>query len=172
LCLGSSVVDEYLFSEINELKVYQVSTNNNMLTISRKIFVCLCLLFSSELLADEKPFVPDSISGAITVSAEEVIELILLNSELVVIDSRKKTEYSKGHIEGAVNVLNTVMRQETIEMIAPDKSKAILFYCNGTRCLRSADAVSKTLEWGYKNIFWFRGGWNEWMDKRLPIITD
>ena len=105
-------------------------------------------------------------------SAEEVIELILLNSELVVIDSRKKTEYSKGHIEGAVNILNTVMRKESMEMIAPDKSKAILFYCNGTRCLRSADAVSKALEWDYKNIFWFRGGWNEWIDKRLPVITD
>ena len=147
-------------------------TNDNVLTISRKIFACLCLLLSSELLANEKPFVPDNIPGAITVSAEEVIELILLNSELVVIDSRKKTEYSKGHIEGAVNILNTVMQQEDMENISPDKTKAILFYCNGTRCSRSSDAVSKALDWGYKNIFWFRGGWNEWTDKRLPVITD
>ncbi|MDH5612676.1 MAG: rhodanese-like domain-containing protein [Gammaproteobacteria bacterium] len=145
---------------------------DNRFTRSRPILFCLCLMLSSKLLADEKPFVPESIPGAIAVSAEEVIELILLNPDLVVIDSRKKTEYSKGHIEGAVNILNTVMRQEDMEMIAPDKTKAILFYCNGTRCLRSADAVSKSLEWGYKNIFWFRGGWNEWMDKHLPVITD
>ena len=143
-----------------------------MLPNTQKIFACLCLLFSSELLAVEKPFIPDNIPGAITVGAEEVIELILLNPELVVVDSRKKTEYSKGHIEGAVNILNTVMQQEDMENISPDKTKAILFYCNGTRCSRSSDAVSKALDWGYKNIFWFRGGWNEWKDKRLPVITD
>ena len=145
--------------------------NDNILIISRTILTCFCLL-SSELLADEKPFVPDNIVGAITVSAEEVIELILLNPELVVIDSRKKTEYSKGHIEGAINILNTIMKQENLEIVAPDKTKAILFYCNGRRCMRSAAAVSKALDWGYKNIFWFRGGWTEWMDKQLPVIAD
>jgi len=147
-------------------------TKDNRFIMSRTILACLWLLLSSTVLADEKPFVPENIPGAITVSAEEVIELILLNPELVVIDSRKKTEYSKGHIEGAVNILNTQMQQEALEAIAPHKTKAILFYCNGTRCLRSADAVSKAMEWGYKNIFWFRGGWNEWLDKRLPVITD
>ena len=145
--------------------------NCSVLTTSRNVIICL-LIFTSGLQADTKPFVPDSIPGVITVSAEEVIELILLNSELVVIDSRKKTEYSKGHIEGAVNILNTVMQPDELEMIAPDKTKAILFYCNGTRCLRSSDAASKALDWGYKNIFWFRGGWNEWTEKRLPVITD
>ena len=145
--------------------------NCSVLTTSRNVIICL-LLFTNELLADTKPFVPDSIPGVITVSAEEVIELILLNPELVVIDSRKKTEFSKGHIEGSVNILNTVMQPEELEMIAPDKTKAILFYCNGTRCLRSSDAASKALDWGYKNIFWFRGGWNEWTEKRLPVITD
>ena len=140
--------------------------------MNKNILACLCLLLSSELMAEGKPFIPDNIPGAITVGAEEVIELILLNPELVVVDSRKKTEYSKGHIEGAVNILNTVMQQEEIENISPDKTKAILFYCNGTRCSRSSDAVSKALDWGYKNIFWFRGGLNEWKDKRLPVITD
>ena len=129
----------------------------SVLTMRHILCVCLWISFSSEVLATTKPFVPASISGAITVSAEEVIELILLNSEMVVIDSRKKTEFSKGHIEGAVNILNTVMHREDLEMIAPDKSRAILFYCNGLRCLRSADAVSKALDWGYKNILYRRG---------------
>lgn len=172
MCAVSFAVFGYFFSDINESQVVKVHAKDNMLTISQKIFACFCLFFAGQLLADEKPFVPENISGAITVTAEEVIELILLNPELVVVDSRKKTEYSKGHIEGAVNILNTTMQLEDLETIAPDKTKAILFYCNGTRCLRSADAISKALDWGYKNIIWFRGGWNEWMDKRLPVITD
>lgn len=129
-------------------------------------------LFSASAMAAEKPYVPESMPGATSVSAEEVVAMILSNSELVVIDSRKKTEYIKGHIEGAINILNTELTPDNLEEVAPDKTKALLFYCNGIRCLRSSDSIGKALDWGYTNIFWFRGGWNEWTEKRLPVITD
>ena len=132
---------------------------------------CFFLLFSIHANGEEKPAAPDSIEGAVTVSAEEVIKLIFSNPGIVVIDSRKNTEYLKGHIEGAVNILNTVLTPESLEKYARDKSAAVLFYCNGTRCMRSADSVKKALSWGYSNVFWFRGGWKEWTDKRFPVIT-
>ena len=81
--------------------------------------------------------------GAVIVSAEEVVELILSRPELVIIDSRKKSEYTKGHIEGAVNLLNTAMRREDMASLCPDKTTPIVFYCNGIRCLRSSDAIQK-----------------------------
>jgi len=110
--------------------------------------------------------------GTIIVSAEDVIEMILADPELVVIDSRKKTEYIKGHIEGAINILNTELGLEELEFIAPEKTTALLFYCNGVRCLRSSDSLAKAAGWGYTNLFWFRGGWKEWTEKRLPVVTD
>ena len=128
-------------------------------------------MFSSALSAEEKPFAPENIQGATIVSAEEVIDLILANPDLIVIDSRKKTEYLKGHIEGAINILNTRLKREDLELISPDKSRAILFYCNGTRCLRSSDSIKKAKNWGYTNLIWFRGGWKEWSEKRLPVVT-
>jgi len=143
-----------------------------MLLNVKKIFICFLVLFSVEVWAEKKPVMPENISGAITLSAEEVVEQILINPDLVVVDSRKKTEYAKGHIEGAVNILNTEMNRQDLEKIAPDKTKPILFYCNGVRCMRSYSAVSMALDWGYKNIFWFRGGWSEWTEKRLPVISE
>lgn len=132
-----------------------------------------CLLLVSQFVgADEKPYAPDSIPGAVIVSAEQVVELILAKPELVIIDSRKKSEFTKGHIEGAVNLLNTTLRQEDLEEACPDKATSIVFYCNGVRCLRSSDAVRKAMDWGYRNVFWFRGGWKEWTDKRLPVISN
>ena len=98
--------------------------------------------------------------------------MILANPDLVVIDSRKKTEFQKGHIEGAINILNTKLKQEDLEKISPDKSKEILFYCNGTRCLRSTDSINKAKKCGYSKLIWFRGGWKEWTEKRLPVVTD
>lgn len=130
------------------------------------------LLFSTGLFAAEKPYAPASIPGAIIVSAEEVVELTLSRPELVIIDSRKKSEYTKGHIEGAVNLLNTAIRREDLMTLCPDKTTPIVFYCNGIRCLRSSDSIRKAMDWGYRNVFWFRGGWKEWADKRLPVITN
>jgi rhodanese-related sulfurtransferase len=130
------------------------------------------MCISTWLFAAEKPHAPESIPGAVIVGAEEVVELILSRPELVIIDSRKKSEYAKGHIEGAVNLINTSLRREDMEAAVGDKSDPIIFYCNGIRCLRSADSIRKALGWGYKNVFWFRGGWKEWTDKRLPVISD
>ena len=122
--------------------------------------------------ADNKPYAPETIDNVIIVSAEEAIDLILDNPEMPIIDSRKKTEYVKGHIEGAVSILNTEMTEQDLEVIVPHKDAAILFYCNGARCLRSTDAIRKAKNWGYTNLIWFRGGWKEWTEKRLPIVTD
>lgn len=138
----------------------------------KTIILCFSVLLSSTLNAEQKPYAPENIQNVTIVSAEETIEMILANPDLVVIDSRKKTEYQKGHIEGAINILNTKLKQADLENISPDKSKEILFYCNGTRCLRSTDSIKKAKNWGYTKLIWFRGGWKEWTEKRLPVVTD
>jgi rhodanese-related sulfurtransferase len=140
--------------------------------IKTTLITCVSLLFSTTVLAEEKPYAPESIQDVVIVSAEQAIEMILSTPELLVIDSRKKTEYLKGHIEGSINILNTQLEREGLERIAPDKTKAILFYCNGVRCLRSTDSINKARSWGYSNLIWFRGGWKEWTDKRLPVVVD
>ena len=132
----------------------------------------LSIAASPTLIADDKPYAPENMPGTTIVSAEEVIEMILANPELIVIDSRKKTEYIKGHIEGAINIVNTELVLEGLESIAPDRNRALLFYCNGVRCLRSSDSITRAVDWGYTNIYWFRGGWKEWTEKRLPVVTD
>jgi rhodanese-related sulfurtransferase len=121
--------------------------------------------------ADGKPFAPESIEGVVIVTAEQAIELILDNPDMPIIDSRKKTEYVKGHIEGAVSLLDTEMTEADLAAIVPEKDTTILFYCNGVRCLRSTNAIAKAKQWGYTSLVWFRGGWKEWSDKRLPVVT-
>jgi len=140
--------------------------------VMRNLILCVVLSLSCSIAAGEKPYAPESLPGATILTAEEVISLILGNPDLIVIDSRKKTEYIKGHIEGAINILNTELGLEELEFIAPDRSTMLLFYCNGVRCLRSSDSLARAVGWGYTNLFWFRGGWKEWTEKRLPVVTD
>lgn len=122
--------------------------------------------------ADERPLAPQSIPGAVSVTAEELVELVFSKPDLVIIDARMNSEYAKGRIEGAINMLNTSMRREDLERVVPDRTTPVIIYCNGERCLRSSDAVKKAMEWGYRNVFWFRGGWREWTEKGLPVIVD
>lgn len=98
--------------------------------------------------------------------------MVLSNPDLILIDSRKRVEFLKGHIEGAINILNAELAPESLESIIKNKNTALVFYCNGVRCLRSADSVTKAASWGYSNLFWFRGGWKEWVSNRLPVVTD
>ena len=69
------------------------------------VLVCMLMLSEDGILADAKPHAPESIPGATSVSAEQVVELILSKPDMIIIDSRKKAEYVKGHIEGAQNIL-------------------------------------------------------------------
>ena len=138
----------------------------------RKSILFIVLWTFSCVVSAEKPYAPESLPGATILTAEEVISMILGNPDLVVIDSRKKTEFIKGHIEGAINILNTELEIEDLESRVPDRTAALRFYCNGVRCLRSSDSITRAVDWGYTNLFWFRGGWKEWTEKRLPVVTD
>ncbi|WP_460020598.1 rhodanese-like domain-containing protein [Magnetospira thiophila] len=126
------------------------------------------MLFPCVVLAD-KPVAPEQVPGAETVSAEQAVLLIQSMPGLVIVDSRRREEFVKGHIPGAVSLLDSDMTRESLAAVAPDPTTPILFYCNGPRCLRSSQASSLALSWGYHRIYWFRGGWTEWAGQEFPV---
>lgn len=128
----------------------------------------LSLLLGLPAWAD-KPVAPETIEGTTRVDAEQVVELILNTPALVIIDSRRGEEHAKGHIEGAVSLLDAEMTEVSLAMHVPDKNTPVLFYCNGERCMRSANACTKAVQWGYRKVYWFRGGWHEWTEKEMPV---
>ena len=134
----------------------------------RMLFV-LPVLWLALPAAAEKPLAPASVPGAQLVSAEQVVELIGAQPDLILIDSRRREEFDKGHIEGSVNLLDTELTRAGLARMAPALSRPLLFYCNGERCLRSSNSAERALAWGYRKVYWFRGGWQEWTDKHLPI---
>lgn len=117
----------------------------------------------------EKPFAPDSVTGTTRVTAETVVDLANSLPDLVIIDTRYAGEFEKGHIEGAINLLDTHMQRTDVAHLAARPDTPLLFYCNGERCLRSSHAAQMAVKWGYTRIYWFRGGWQEWLDKQLPV---
>ena len=120
-------------------------------------------------MAAEMKLAPAHIPGAITVNTEDVYKLMTETTELVIIDSRKPKSYLKGHIQGAKNIQDSKMTEAILSTYTPNKSSALVFYCNGEKCMRSARAAKKAISWGFNKIYWFRGGWKEWQAKNMPV---
>ena len=72
-----------------------------MKIISSAIAVVFSLFVFSTTVWAEKPFAPDKLQGTIRVDAEETVELIVNTPNLVIVDSRKEIEFSKGAISTA-----------------------------------------------------------------------
>lgn len=133
-----------------------------------KVFTLFLLLFATPAAA-EKPVAPESVSGTIRITAEQVVQLILDEPAVVVIDSRRPEEHAKGHVEGAVSLLDSDMTPRALARHVPTRDTPVIFYCNGERCMRSSNAARLAVSWGYNRVYWFRGGWSEWLAKGLPV---
>lgn len=114
---------------------------------------------------------PMEIAGAKTVDADKVISLIDAHKDLVIVDNRRAEDFDAGHIEGAVRILDTDLTAEKMAGLAPQKSRPLLFYCNGLTCGRAAKAVAMAVGWGYTNVSYYALGMDEWKKLQLPLAT-
>jgi rhodanese-related sulfurtransferase len=69
--------------------------------------------------------------------------------KLLLIDVREESEFSAGHLPGAVHVSKGVIERD-IETVVPDPNKEILLYCGGG--FRSALSAENLQRMGYKNV--------------------
>lgn len=143
------------------------------------IFSTLVAFFAmSASLYAENPIVPEGLSGAKVVNADECKKLISGNAK--VFDVRNELEYGEGHIPGAVSLpykeksdksvnFDVAADKFDISKLPSDKSTPIIFYCNGDRCWKSYKSSVAAIKAGHKNVNWFRGGIPEWKEKGYPV---
>lgn len=101
-------------------------------------------------------------------SPNEIAEL--LNSsekDIIIIDLRDLTEYSKGHIKGAVNI---PFRKETFaDRISAfeNNEKTAFFYCG--QGIKSGEAEAFVKRSSFKKIYIMEGGFMAWKQQGLEI---
>ena len=85
----------------------------------------------------------------------------------VVIDVREYDEFNKGHIESAVNLPLSRLKEQTSGLDAY-KDKPVLIVCQeGTRSSTAGKIITKA---GLKDVFVITGGMQSWQeDYKLPI---
>jgi len=115
---------------------------------------------------------PENIPGSVKVTAEGFIDLVDTIPELIVIDSRIPGDRKQGYVEGSISLPDVETTCDSLAKKIPNKTHPTLFYCNGVKCGRSAKAVKIALDCGYKKVYWFRGGFEEWLAKGFPYLQE
>ena len=87
----------------------------------------------------------------------------------VFIDARDQWEFSEGHIPGAINIPEFSFEPNNIKLASLDKDVLMVIYCDGDDCDTSKRLAKQIIELGYKNVFVFLGGFNEWKIAELQI---
>ena len=112
---------------------------------------------------------PNKIKGTVKIKAEDIFKLVEKYPNLIIVDARKTSDRMKGYIEGSIGLPDTKTNKKSLSRAVPNKMTPVVFYCNGEKCGRSVKSAKLAVSMGYKKVYWFRGGWEEWENKGLPV---
>lgn len=133
------------------------------------VAILLCCLLGRQVCARDY-ISPPTIAGTETIDAEHLIELVSSRPNVVIIDSRIREDRAEGYIEGSINLLDRETDCDSLASLVTDKQTPVIFYCNGVKCDRSDTAARIAVNCGYREVYWFRGGMEEWRAKNYPLI--
>ena len=85
------------------------------------------------------------------------------------IDAREPEDFKYAHIKNSINIPFDHFDNYKHLLDNINKEKIIVTYCAGTDCDLSKLLGNLLFEMGYKKVFIFFGGWNEWLEADYPI---
>ena len=87
---------------------------------------------------------------------------------LLFVDARAEEYLSEGIIPGAVANEDVGLLSEQIEFLI-GYEKGFVIYCSDDDCGSSEELAYELQDFGFMNIFVFKGGWKSWTDAGLEI---
>jgi rhodanese-related sulfurtransferase len=96
------------------------------------------------------------------ITRDELKAMLDSNKHFKLVDVLDRNHYAKERIEGAISIPLDVLRE-----IAPIKLKqdeTIIVYCKNFDCRASAAAAKILMAMGYKDVFDYKGGMQDWKE--------
>jgi rhodanese-related sulfurtransferase len=130
-------------------------TNHYLLAFS---LVCVIFLLIQDLTANAFTKF-QSISPLIAVTK-------MNNDETVIIDIRDTSEFTKSHIQQAINIPLAKL-EEKLSSLDKHKNHPLIVVCQtGARSVTACKTLTKA---GFEQVFSLAGGMQSWEDNKLPI---
>ena len=123
---------------------------------------------------------PTALPGAKVIGSREAQDLIAKG--VAIYDVRDEEEFRTAHIPGSIWVpyregsakevgFDPADDQFALNRLPKDKNAPLIMYCDGTICWKGYKSATMAIQNGWKNVYWFRGGFPEWKAAGLPIDT-
>lgn len=126
--------------------------------------ITTCLVLSQSAYAEEAPA---TVAGAKTITVAEA--KALYDKKALFVDARNSSDWEAGRIAGAVHLeLKSNLTKENLAKHAKS-GDPIVFYCNGVKCMVSANAIEKVKPWGYTKLYYLRDGFPAWKAANYPV---
>lgn len=117
---------------------------------------------------DSEREAPSYLKGALIINASDLKEMRADMPDLVIIDTRDAPAL-ESTIRGAIRLTDRETTPSRLISMIPDKQTPVVFFGESARAINSFKAARKTINYGYVNVFWMRGGIEEWNAKGYPL---
>jgi rhodanese-related sulfurtransferase len=92
----------------------------------------------------------------------------LFNDGIQFIDSRSAEEFAEGHIKGAINIPFYGSENYLDVINSLNKNEIVVTYCSGADCDISILSGEELFEMGFKRVYVFIDGYDEWTKNNYP----
>ncbi len=111
---------------------------------------------------------PKQAEGATTITADEA--KWFFDDGVVFIDTRNPRFFARRHVPGAHHLdMKDSFTKETLAAAVANKNQPVVIYSSGIKCGRAYRGALLAASWGYKKIYYFRGGIIDWKDLGFPM---
>jgi rhodanese-related sulfurtransferase len=110
------------------------------------------------------------LSPARKITADDVREITADRSALI-LDARPQVFYVLAHIPSALSLPRDDFEKQYAALnstMSRFSNKPIIVYCDGDGCPDSEMVAGKLLQMGYRSVYVFPGGWEEWEQSGFP----
>lgn len=121
----------------------------------------------SQKSSDEKLSTKENFSKPLAIKIDKAYQLYKQGVKFI--DARMPDEFAEGHIKGAINIPFDGDESYRNILNSFSKEEILVTYCSGTECDLSILLGDELFEKGFKKVYIFFGGWNDWLQRGYPI---
>lgn len=92
-------------------------------------------------------------------------------SGVTLVEALPEQYWKQGHLPGAIQIDHTEIKEKAPKLL-PDRKGKIVVYCANTECQNSVNAVKALESLGYKEVYEYPEGKQDWTEAGLPLVSE
>ncbi len=125
------------------------------------------------LIAADISQTSDSAGATIAYVTFDEVDALLKRPDVIVLDAQDAAFFGLGHLPGARSLSKETFDQDfpALEPLLRVPGKSLLVYCSDADCENSAVVAQKLYDRGFRELYLYKGGMEEWQSAGMPVET-